>query len=147
MLLKVITAAAVAVAVAVAVVIFVVPMQADTGAPNVKFTEFTPDRLDIRVGEATKVVFNVQNLESRSITDARVVTVIEPSGYQPYLSIDRPSIELPDLQSKDARTGQMQITITAAGAPAREAVYDVKGVLYVEGVQTDVKEFKLRIRE
>ena len=70
LLLKVITAAAVAVAVAVAVVIFVVPMQADTGAPNVKFTEFTPDRLDIRVGEATKVVFNVQNLESRSITDA-----------------------------------------------------------------------------
>jgi hypothetical protein len=122
-------------------------MQADTGAPNVKFTEFTPDRLDIRVGEATKVVFNVQNLESRSITDAKVVTVIEPAGYQPYLSIDRPSIELPDLQSRDARTGQTQITITAASAPAREAVYDVKGVLFAKGVKTDVKEFKLRIRE
>lgn len=145
MLLKVIAAAAVAVA--AAAVIFVVPMQATTGAPNVKFTEFTPDRLDIRVGEETKVVFNVQNLESRSTTDAKVMTVIEPSGYQPYLSIDRPSIELSDLQSKDARTGQTQITITAANAPAREAVYDVKGVLFAEGVQTDVKEFKLRIRE
>ena len=113
LLLKVIAVAAVAVAVAAAVVIFAMPGQ-DSGAPNVKFTEFTPDRLDIRVGEATKVIFNVQNLESRSITDAKVVTVIEPSGYQPHLSIDRPTIDLPELQSKDARTGQMQITITAA---------------------------------
>jgi hypothetical protein len=121
--------------------------QSNSNAPNVKFTDFTADRLDIRVGEATKVVFNVQNLEFRAITDARVVTVIEPSSYQPYLSIDKPTIELPDLQSKDARTGQMQITITAASTPAKEAVYTVKGVLFAEGVQTDVKEFELRIRE
>lgn len=117
------------------------------GKPNVKFTEFTPDRIDIRVGEAAKVIFNVQNLESRAITDARVVTVIEPSGYQPYLSIGKPTIELSDLQSRDARTGQTQITITAASSPAREAVYTVKGVLYAEGEQTDIKEFELRIRE
>jgi hypothetical protein len=148
LLLKVIAIAAVAVAVAVAaaVVIFAIPMHGN-GKPNVKFTEFTPDRIDIRVGEATKVIFNVQNLESRAITDARVVTVIEPSDYQPYLSIDRSAIELPDLQSRDARTGQTQITITAASSPAREAVYTVKGVLYAEGEQTDIKEFELRIRE
>jgi len=143
----VIAVAALAVAVAVAVIVFAMPRQANPGAPNVKFTEFTPDRVDIRVGEATRIVFNVQNLESRSITDARVVTVIEPSGYQPYLSIDRPTIELPDLQSRDARTGQMQITITAASSPAREALYTVRGVLFAEGVQSDVREFELRIRE
>lgn len=147
MLLKVIAVAALAVAIAVAVVIFAMPMQANLGAPNVRFTEFTPDRVDIKVGEATKVIFNVQNLESRAINDAKVVTAIEPSGYQPYLSIDRPTIELPDLQSKDARTGQMQITITATSAPAKEAVYTVKGVLFAEGVQSDVREFELRIRQ
>lgn len=147
MLLKVIAVAALAVAVAVAVIVFTMPRQANPGAPNVKFTEFTPDRVDIRVGEATRIVFNVQNLESRSITDARVVTVIEPSSYQPYLSIDRPTVELPDLQSRDARTGQMQITITAASSPAREALYTVRGVLFAEGVQSDVREFELRIRE
>lgn len=147
MLLKVIAVAALAVAVAVAVIVFAMPRQANPGAPNVKFTEFTPDRVDIRVGEATRIVFNVQNLESRSITDARVVTVIEPSSYQPYLSIDRPTVELPDLQSRDARTGQMQITITAASSPAREALYTVRGVLFAEGVQSDVREFELRIRE
>ncbi|AFU57441.1 hypothetical protein Ngar_c04970 [Candidatus Nitrososphaera gargensis Ga9.2] len=147
MLLKVIAIAALVVAIAVAVIVFAMPRQANTGAPNVRFTEFTPDRIDIRVGEATKIVFNVQNLESRAITDARVVTVIEPSSYQPYLSIDRPTVDLPDLQSKDARTGQMQVMITAASAPAREAVYTVKGVLFVEGTQSDVREFELRIRE
>lgn len=147
MLLKVIAVAALAVAVAVAVIVFAMPRQANPGAPNVKFTEFTPDKVDIRVGEATRIVFNVQNLESRSITDARVVTVIEPSSYQPYLSIDRPTVELPDLQSRDARTGQMQITITAASSPAREALYTVRGVLFAEGVQSDVREFELRIRE
>jgi hypothetical protein len=147
LLLKVIIVAAVAVAAAAAVVVFALPMQGNSGAPNVKFTEFTPDRIDIKVGEASKVIFNVQNLESRSITDARVVTVIEPSGYQPYLSVDRPTIELPDMQSKDARTGQMQITITAASSPAKEAVYTVKGVLYAEGEQTDIKEFALKIRQ
>jgi hypothetical protein len=147
LLLKVIAVAAVAVAVAVAVVVFAMPRETNPGAPNVKFTEFTPDRLDIRVGKATKVVFNVQNLESRAITDARVAIVVEPSGYQPYLSIDKPIIELPDLQSRDARTGQMQITITATSAPAKEAVYTVKGVLFAEGVQSDLKEFELRIRQ
>ena len=147
MLLKVIAVAALAVAVAAAVVIFSMPMQAAPGAPNVRFTEFTPDRLDVSVGEATKIVFNVQNLESRSVTDARVITVIEPSVDPQILSIDRPTIELPDLQSNDARTGQMQITITAVSAPAIEATYKVKGALVVEGTQSDVREFQLTIRQ
>lgn len=152
MVLKVIIAIAViAVAIAAAVIVFTMPaiMQGggSPGAPNVKFTEFTPDRLDIRVGETTEIVFNVQNLESRSIDDARMDIVIEPPSYQPYLSIDRPSVQLPELQGKDARTGQMQVAITANGAPAREAVYTVKGVLFVEEMQTDVREFELRVRQ
>jgi len=39
----------------------------------------------------------------------------------------------------------MQVTITAASAPAKEAVYIVKGVRLAEGVQSDVREFELRI--
>ncbi|MEW6604418.1 MAG: hypothetical protein AB1351_06975 [Thermoproteota archaeon] len=147
MLLKVIGLAALAGAIAVAVVIFLIPTNTNPGVPNVRFTDFTADRIDITVGQTTNIVFNVQNLEDRAITDARVAIVIEPSGYQPYLSIDRPAIDLPDLQSRDARTGQMQATITANGAPAKEALYTVKGVLMVEGVQSDVREFELRIRQ
>lgn len=147
MLLKVIAVAALAVAVAVAVIVFSMPGPAAPSAPNVRFTEFTPDRLDISVGEATRIVFNVQNLESRSITDARVITVIEPSVDRQTLSIDRPTVELPALQSKDARTGQMQVTITAVSAPAIEATYKVKGTLVVEGTQSDVREFELKIRQ
>lgn len=139
--------AALAGAIAVAVVIFLMPTNTNPGVPNVRFTDFTADRIDITVGQTTNIVFNVQNLENRAITDARVAIVIEPSGYQPYLTIDRPTIDLPDLQSKDARTGQMQATIAANGTPAKEALYTVKGVLMVEGVQSDVREFELRIRQ
>jgi hypothetical protein len=148
LLLKVVIAAgAVAVAVAVAVIVFTMPVKSVPGAPNVRFTEYTPDRLDIKVGESTKILFNVQNMESRNINDSQVVTVIEPSGYQSYLSIDRPTIELPDLQGKDARTGEMQVAITVTGSPAKEALYIVKGVLMVEGKQSDVRQFDLRIRQ
>ena len=142
-----IAVAALAVAIAVVVIIFSIPRNTSPGAPNVKFTDFTADRVDIKVGESTNIVFNVQNLESRAITAARVTTVIEPAGYPPYLSIDKPTTELPDLLSKDARTGQMTVKITATGAPAKEALYTVKGVLVVEGVQSDVREFELRIRQ
>ena len=146
LLLKVIAVAALAVAIAVAVIIFTMP-QTNPGVPNVKFVDFTPDRVDIKVGESTKIVFNVQNLESRPINDSRVLTVIEPSSYHGFLSIDKPTVNLPALQSKDARTGEMQVTITAAGTPAKEAVYTVKGALFAEGKQTDVREFELRIHE
>jgi hypothetical protein len=143
----VIAVAALAVALAVAIIVFSIPVQTDSDAPNLKFTEFTPDRMDIKVGEFTKILFNVQNLETRPITDAQVVIVIEPSGYQSYLTIQNQTVQLPDLHSRDARTGQMQVVISAAGAPAKEAVYTVKGVLFVEGNQSDVREFELRVRQ
>ena len=121
LLWKIIAIGALAIAVGVAVIIFSIPKPTVPGAPNVRFTEFTPDRLDIDTGEATKIVFNVQNLESRSIEDAQVITVIEPSVDRQILSIDKPTIELPDLQGRDARTGEMQVTVTAVSSPAIEA--------------------------
>lgn len=142
-----IAVAALAVAIAVAVIVFSMPMQTNSDAPNVKFTEFTPDRRDISVGESTKILFNVQNLEMRPITDGQAVIVIEPSGYQSYLIIQNQTVQLPDLHSRDARTGQIEVVISAAGAPAKEAVYTVKGVLFIEGSQSDVREFELRVRQ
>ena len=139
--------AALAVAIAVAIIVFSMPMQTNSDAPNVKFTEFTPDRRDISVGESTKILFNVQNLEMRPITDGQVIIVIEPSGYQSYLTIQNQTVQLPDLHSRDARTGQMEVVITAAGAPAKEALYTVKGILFIEGNQSDVREFELRVRQ
>jgi hypothetical protein len=139
--------AALALAIAVAVIVFTMPQKGTPGAPNVKFTEFTPDRMDIKVGESTKIVFNVQNLEDRSINGSKVLIIIEPSGYQPYLSISDPTIELPRLQGKDARTGEIQVMITATSAPAKEAVYTVKGVLMAEGHQTDQRDFDLKIHQ
>ena len=139
--------AALAVAITVAIIVFSIPMQTDSDAPNLKFTEFTPDRRDISVGESTKILFNVQNLEMRPITDGQVIIVIEPSGYQSYLTIQNQTVQLPDLHSRDARTGQMEVVITAAGAPAKEALYTVKGILFIEGNQSDVREFELRVRQ
>jgi hypothetical protein len=143
----VIIVAALAVAIAVAIIVFSTPRQTNSNAPNVKFSEFTPDRRDISVGESTKILFNIQNLEMRPITDAQVVIVIEPSGYQSYLTIQNQTVQLPDLHSRDARTGQMEVLISAAGTPAKEALYTVKGVLFTEGNQSDVREFELRIRQ
>ena len=139
--------AALAVALAVAIIVFTMPMQTNSDVPNVKFTEFTPDKRDISVGDSTKILFNVQNLEMRPITDGQVIIVIEPSGYQSYLTIQNQTVQLPDLHSRDARTGQMEVVISAASAPAKEAVYTVKGVLLIEGSQSDIREFELRIRQ
>jgi hypothetical protein len=143
----VIVVSALALAITIAVIVFSMPIQRNSGTPNVKFTEFTPDRVDIRVGESIKILFNVQNLEMRPIIDAQAIIVIEPSGYQPYLTIQNQTTELPDLHSKDARTGQMQVVISAASAPAKEAVYTAKGVLFVEGNQSDVRQFEFRVRQ
>jgi hypothetical protein len=143
----VIAVAALAVAIAVAIIVFSMPMQTNSDVPNVKFTEFTPDKKDISVGESTKILFNVQNLEMRPIIDGQVIIVIEPSGYQSYLTIQNQTVQLPDLHSRDARTGQMEVVISAAGAPAKEAVYTVKGVLFIDGSQSDVREFELRVRQ
>jgi hypothetical protein len=136
--------AALAVAVAIAVIVFSMPRQTNSDARNVKFTEFNPDRRDISVGEFTRILFNVQNLEMRPITEAQVVIVIEPSGYQSYLIIQNRTVHLPYLQSRDARTGLMEIIKSAADAPAKQALYTVKGVLFAEGNQSDVREFELR---
>lgn len=138
---------ALVVAIAVAIIVFSMPMQTNSDVPNVKFTEFTPDRRDISVGESTKILFNVQNLEMRPIIDGQVIIVIEPSGYQSYLTIQNQTVQLPDLHSRDARTGQIEVMISAAGAPAKEAVYTVKGVLFIEGNQSDIREFELRVRQ
>jgi hypothetical protein len=83
----------------------------------------------------------------RPIIDGQVIIVIEPSGYQSYLTIQNQTVQLPDLHSKDARTGQIEVVISAAGAPAKEAVYTVKGILFIEGNTSDVREFELRIRQ
>ena len=139
--------AALAVALAVAIIVFSMPMQTNSDVPNVKFTEFTPDKRDISVGESTKILFNVQNLEMRPITEGQVIIVIEPSGYQSYLTIQNQTVQLPNLHSRDARTGQMEVVISVASAPAKEAVYTVKGVLFIEGSQSDVREFELRVRQ
>lgn len=136
------------VATTVAIMVFAFPASINS-PPNVKFVEFTSDRKqDIKVGESLKVFFNVVNHESRTFNDVRVVVFIEPSSsYQPYLLIDKPTVILPALTGKDSQTGQNQVTITAAGSPAKEATYTVKGVLYVDGMQTDVREFDLKIRQ
>jgi hypothetical protein len=143
----VVTIAALVVAIAVAIIVFSMPRQTNSDVPNVKFTEFTPDRRDISVGESTKILFNVENLEMRPIIDGQVIIVIEPSGYQSYLTIQNQTIQLPDLHSRDARTGQIEVILSAAGAPAKEAVYTVKGVLFIEGNQSDIREFELRVRQ
>jgi hypothetical protein len=41
----------------------------------------------------------------------------------------------------------MEVVISAAGAPAKEALYTVKGILFIEGNQSDVREFELRVRQ
>ena len=41
----------------------------------------------------------------------------------------------------------MQVVTKAVSAQAREAVYTVKGVLFVEGKQSDVKYFDFRARQ
>lgn len=135
--------------VATTVVIMVVAFPAFVNSPpDVKFIEFTSDRKqDVKVGENVKVSFNVVNHESKTFNDARVAVLIEPSSSRSYFSIDEPSIILPVLTGKESQTGQNQVTITVTGSPAKEATYAVRGILYVEGMQTDVKEFDLKIRQ
>jgi hypothetical protein len=116
-------------------------------APNVKFVSFNVDRKDIKVGETTNVFYNVQNFEERAIDDTKVMIMIEPSGYEPYLSISNQTVDLPQLLGKDAATGEIKVSISAKSAPAKEGVYVVKGVLLVEGIQIDVKQFEMKIHQ
>jgi hypothetical protein len=121
--------------------------QQNPEAPNVKFMTFEVDRQEIAVGESTNVLINVQSSEDMVIDDARVVMTIEPSGYEPYVSISNSPIQLPVFLGKDARTGEVNVSITAAASPAKEAVYLVKGMVFVKDTQTDIKEFPLTIRQ
>jgi hypothetical protein len=116
-------------------------------APNVKFMTFEVDKQKIAVGESTDVLINVRNSEDKVIDDARVVITIEPSGYEPYLSISNSTIQLPTFLGKDGMTGEVKDSITAAASPAKEAVYIVKGMVFVKDTQTDIKEFPLTIHQ
>ena len=121
--------------------------QQNPEAPNVKFMTFEVDKQDITVGESTNVLINVQSSEDIVIDNAKAVVTIEPSSYEPYLSINNSPIQLPVFLGKDARTGEVKVSITATASPAKEAVYVVKGTVFVNDAQTDIKEFPLTIRQ
>ena len=121
--------------------------QQNPEAPNVKFMTFEVDKQEITVGESTNVLINVQSSEDIVIDNAKAVVTIEPSGYEPYLSINNSPIQLPVFLGKDARTGEVKVSITAIDSPAKEAVYMVKGTVFVNDAQTDIKEFPLTIRQ
>ncbi len=116
-------------------------------APNVRFITFEEDKQKIAVGESANVLINVQSSERKVIDNAKVVMTLEPSGYEPYVSISNSPLQLPVFLGKDARTGEVNISITATSSPAKEAVYVVKGAVFVNDVQTDIKEFPLTIRQ
>jgi hypothetical protein len=126
---------------------FVQQQHQNPGAPNVKFMTFEVDKQEIAVGESTNILINVRNSEVKVIDDAKVVMTIEPSGYEPYVSISNNPLQLPVFLGKDARTGEVNFSITATGSPAKEAVYVVKGMVFVNDAQTDIKEFPLTIRQ
>ena len=126
---------------------FVQQQRQDQEIPNVKFMTFEVDKQKIAVGESTNVLINVRNSEDKVIDDARVVMTIEPSGYKPYLSISNSTIQLPMFLGKDARTGEVKDSITATASPAKEAMYVVKGIIFVKDTQTDIKEFPLTIHQ
>jgi hypothetical protein len=121
--------------------------QPNPEAPNVKFMTFEVDKQEITVGESTNVLINVQSSDDIVIDNAKAVVTIEPSGYEPYLSINNSPIQLPVFLGKDARTGEVKVSITATASPAKEAVYVVKGTVFVNDAQTDIKEFPLTIRQ
>lgn len=98
-------------------------------------------------GYAFNSDLNVESHEPRTINGTRVIMLIDPSSALTYLSVDKSTVLLPPLNGKESRTGEVQVTITAMDSPAKEATFVVKGVLYVEGHQRDVKEFDLKVRQ
>ena len=121
--------------------------QQNPEAPNVKFITFQVDKQEIAVGQSINVLINVQSSENKVIDNAKVVMTLDPYDYEPYVSISNSPTQLPVFLGKDARTGEFNISITAIASPAKEAVYVVKGIVFVNDVQTDIKEFPLTIRE
>ena len=61
---------------------------------------------EIAVGESTAVLINVRSSEDKVIDDTRIVVTIEPSGYEPFLSLSNTTIQLLTFLGKDARTGK-----------------------------------------
>jgi hypothetical protein len=121
--------------------------QQNPEAPNVKLMTFEVDKQEITVGESTTILINVQSSEDIVIDNAKVVVTIEPSGFEPFLSISNSPIQLPAFLGNDARTGELKVSITATASPAKEALYVVKGIVFVNDAQTDIKEFPLTIRQ
>ena len=121
--------------------------QSQEEVPDVKFMTFEVDKQKIAVGETANVLINVRNSEDKVIEDAKVVMAIEPTSHESYLTISNSSIQLPTFLGKDARTGEVKDSITATATPAKEAVYIVKGIVFVNGIQTDIKEFPLTIHQ
>lgn len=120
--------------------------QTSESAPELDFVNFEVETQEVRVGETTSILFNVQNSEDRVIDDARVIITVEPEVGETYLSINNSTVELPALNT-NARSGDIKVTITATGTPAREAVYLIKGTLYAVENVADVREFQLTIRQ
>lgn len=115
-------------------------------APDVKFIKFEEGRQVIRVGESTNISFNVENSEKRVIDNAKVVVTVEPEVGYTYLSISNSTIKLP-VMNPNARTGDIEVTITATGTPAKEALYIIKGLVSTDGTATDVRELQLTIQQ
>jgi hypothetical protein len=99
------------------------------------------------VGESTTVLINVRSSEDKVIIDTGIVMTIEPSGYEHFLSLSNTTIQLPTFLGKDARTGQVHVSVTAAGSPAKEAVYLVKGMVLVGQSLSDQRDFRLTIHK
>src|ERR687891_1960067 len=121
--------------------------QQNPDAPNVKFITFQVDKQEIAIGQSIDVLINVQSSENKVIDNAKVVMTLDPYDYEPYVSISNSPTQLPVFLGKDARTGEFNVSITAMASPAKEAVYVVKGIVFVNDVQTDIKEFPLTIRQ
>ncbi len=112
-----------------------------------KFITFQVDKQEIAVGQSINVLINVQSSENKVIDNAKVVMTLDPYDYEPYVSISNSPTQLPVFLGKDARTGEFSISLTAIASPAKEAVYIVKGIVFVNDVQTDIKEFPLKIHQ
>ena len=145
-LLAIVASAIIAAAVIIGLFSVQQQQQQNEGAPDMKFMTFEVDKQEIAVGESATILINVVNSEDKVIDDARIVMTIEPYGYEPYLSISNSTIELPMFLGKDARTGEIRVSITATGSPAKEPVYVVKGMVFVDQTQSDVRELRLTIR-
>ncbi|MEP0826873.1 MAG: hypothetical protein HRF40_15495 [Nitrososphaera sp.] len=149
--LLIVIGALVAAAIVIAVVLALTFQQvqrtiSDESAPRVTFVEFEIERQELQVGQNTSIVFNVESSEDRIIDDATVSIEVSPAVGSNYLSISNNTINLPVLYT-NGRSGEIKVTITATGTPAREAVYDITSTLSAGGARADVRQFEITIRQ